>query len=232
MKNHFSAAAIGAASLLGFGLLEPSSALAAIVSFSHYTPETAVPFSDVFQLQLFDTNLGVLDGVTVTLSSTVTGQVNVFNSTGSPQSFSNAYSSVPVTVTGPAGTTTSVSADASVAAGTVAAGMNGFAGVPGTDTNSVSVLASDFGSFEGAGVTYGSFTTASSRGIYGGTAIPGVFFSGSAAADGTVTITYDYTPGGAAVVPAPDTIALFASGMAMVGVIARRNSKKKAGTPD
>jgi hypothetical protein len=201
-------------------MLAAGSANALTISYSHNTPLSSVPFSDTFNLQLFDTNLGTLTGVTIDLVSNVTGQVDIFNNTGSAQSFTNASAIVPVTVTGPSSTSTTVNATATQASGTAAVGTSSYAGLTGTQSNSVNVLAANFSAYQGVGTTFGSFTTFTTGGSFSGSSVPGVFFSGSAVADGAVTVTYNYET--AAPVPEADTYAFMALGMGLVGLLARR----------
>lgn len=205
-------------------LLAAGSANALTISYSHNTPLSSVPFSDTFNLQLFDTTLGSLTGITIDLVSNVTGQVDIFNGTGSAQSFTNASAIAPVTVTGPAATSTTVNATATVASGTAVVGNSSYAGLTGTQSNSVNILAANFSAYEGVGTTFGSFTTSSTGGSFSGSSVSGVYFSGSATADGTVTVTYNYMT--AAPVPEADTYAFMALGLGLVGMLARRRQSR------
>jgi len=193
---------------------------AAILTFSHTTPTATVPFTDTFTLSKFDTTLGTLTGVTVTLSTTVTPEVDVFNSTTSAQNFTNGTASIPVTVTGPSSTSATTTTSFLVPTGVANPGNNPFPGAPVTLSNTTTVAPANFGSFQGVGPGTASFTAAFANGTYSGTSVPGVFFGGSAAAGGTTTITYTFTP---VVVgaPEPSSIALVASGLGGFLVVRR-----------
>jgi hypothetical protein len=205
-----------------FVTLASSAAMANVISFSHTTATTATPFSDTFTLSNFNTSLGTLTGVAVTLSYTTTGEVDVFNSTVSPQAFTNATSSVPLTLTAPAGLTSSANAVAGPINGVANPGFNAFTGIPGSGTLTVNVLPANFLSFEipPAALT-SSFTVAAGTGLFSGNSVQGVFFGGSATAGGTTTVTYTYTvPSSGA--PEPATAALMGGALIGLGLLRKR----------
>lgn len=213
---------------------------AATVSFSYSFASSSAPsVTDNFGLQLFNPNLGTLTGVDITLSATITGQVSIQNFTGSAQNFTNASSSVPVTVTGPAGTIITSTASAFVASGTVAttgtASSPGpainFLGVPATQSSTVHVAASNLSAYVGTGTTVGTFSVLQSIGTFSGSAssfpFPNeVFFGGGATASGTVGVTYTYD---VATTPLPAGLPLFAGGLALVGLLGWRRMRNADG---
>lgn len=189
-----------------------------------------VPYTWDFTFNSFDESLGTLTGVSVLENLNVTAAVNVLNLSSTSQSFTNATASVPVTLTGP---------DPSFTLSTTAttAGINGtanpgpysnttFPGATGStqasisDTNlsdyeSGTVVAQDWSAVAG----YGSFSGSGPNGI--------VFFSGTASAGGSITLTYTYTPATTSSVPEPTTI--FGSIVALgLGVAARRMKARRS----
>jgi hypothetical protein len=186
-----------------------------IETFTHTTTASTVPFTDSFLLPGFDTSLGTLEDITITLDADGTAEVDVINVTAIPQAFTHATATIPVSLTGPGPTTTSVTLSAGPTSGTAAPGLNSFPGLPASATNTVDVSPADFGMYEGLGLIV-SVDVAAGTGTYGGTSNPGVFFGGSSTAGAVTTISYDYMPGSTTHVPEPATVSLF--GVALLGI--------------
>ncbi|HMD61944.1 MAG TPA: choice-of-anchor E domain-containing protein, partial [Opitutaceae bacterium] len=168
----------------------------------------------------FDSTLGTLTSVNLTLTSTADGTVSVINFTASPQSFTNAFASMTVNVTGPDGTATTVTPVSTQATGIAnppAFTITNFNPVGATAVSSVS--AGNLGMYEAiGGGTLDFIINSSATGSYGGTGTPGaVGFGGSAAAYGDLQITYDYT-----VVPEPATYTVLVGAAALGLVLLRR----------
>ena len=178
-------------------LLLAGRASAAIESFSavYGVPTPLGPFgSETLSLSKFDTSLGTLEDVTLTLVSHDTAYVSVYNFNGTPQGFTGAFASVPVTVTVLNGLTATATSAGTLAYGTAAPGRNDFPGITVSSTSSI-ILGSGFSDYEGMGGQMFNVTVTSGAGTYGGTAIPGVFFGGTAASYGTVEVDYSYIQG-------------------------------------
>jgi len=206
-------------------------------------PTQDVSFAQGFTYQLFDTNLGTLTGVSIRLQTTSTAEIDIFNSTGSPISFSNANASFPLTVTGPPGATTYISE--TVVAGPISGvanpGPNAFPGLSSTnDSGFVAVPNVDWAlNFEAAGggpSTPQQVIVTAGPGTYSGTSAPGLLFGGSAQVSGTfdtppfglvgVTLVYTYTSGTPGA-PEPGTWALvIATGSVSVLGLRRRRALK------
>lgn len=210
--------------LAGSLALCASAASAAFVEYNTVLPSSSTPFSTTFSVPLFNSQLGTLNGVTLSLVSNIVGRIDVFNNLGTSQGFTNAFASIPVTVRSDSPDATSVTAVAVsvLASGTASPGfpISSFPGITSTASNSVHVLPVNFASYIGTGSGTALFTASSNGGSYGGTSVPGLFFGGSAVADGAFTIRYDYDAVSA--VPVPAAALLFGSGLLSLGAVCRR----------
>jgi hypothetical protein len=195
---------------------------AAFETFSHTTPTATVPFTDSFTLPKFDTSLGTLTGITITLSTSVTAEVDIFNATGSPAAFTNATATIPVTLTSPT-ETVSTTTTATTPTGIAAPGFSAFPGLTSNTSSTVTVALANFGQYEGVGGGSASYSAAFSGGSYSGSSIPGVFFGGTATAGGITSITYTYSP---AAIPEPASMAMVVIGLG--GVFAARRYRRRA----
>lgn len=177
----------------------------------------------------FDSSLGTLTSVTYTLSTTVDATVTVFNSLGSDQPFTNATATIPVTVTNTlTASSLTTTATAGPFAGVAPVGQsNAGTGTGITASNSGNDNA-NLAAYVGTGSQTVNFTATAPNGSYTGSAAPGVFFSGTANAGGTFTLTYTYTPNTTAA-PEPGSVAMAGMGLfGMLGGAAIRRRKRTA----
>ena len=202
--------------------LASGSAFASTQTFTHNTATATGAFTDNFFLSGFNTSLGTLTSVNILLTSSVTGQVNIFNNTSVTQAFTNASASVPVSVAGPDGTTTSQTATAFQASGTVNPGTNSFPGLTGTQSSNVSVVASNFYLYQSVSPLNLAFALTVGNGTFSGSSVAGVFFSGNESAGGTTAITYTYEAVSA--VPVPAAIWMFGGGLLSMLSLVRRKA--------
>jgi hypothetical protein len=182
-------------------------------------------FPVTLNLPEFNSNLGTLQDVTLTLTSTSDGTVSVINFSNVAQSFTNAFARMTVNLTGPDGTSTSVTPVSTVAAGIANPGsfvISNFNPVGSTVSDSVN--ATNLGLYEAAGGGTLDLTVDSSAfGTYGGTGTPGeVGFGGSASASGDVLVKYSFVA-----IPEPATYAALV-GFAAFGFAAIRRRRQVA----
>lgn len=197
-----------AAMLVAGSAILVGSATAGEITQTFTQASTAVPYTYNFSANQFNTSDGTLNSVVITIGSNVVGEVDVFNSSGSAESFTNATASVPVTLTGPAGLDVSTTATTPAISGTANPGPNAFPGQMTTVSESTT-LSSGFSDYIGTGTISQQFSFNAGSGTFAGSGSNTVFFSGSASADATITIVYNFT---ALAVPEPSSIVLLGMG--------------------
>jgi PEP-CTERM motif len=168
----------------------------------------------------------VLEDITVVVSTSAVAEVDVTNLASTPQAFTNATASVPFTIAGPTGLSTTTTVTAGPCSGTATPFPPVYvacSGISATGVTDVSIPSANFGSWTAPPAALSlnmSFTVGS--GVYGGSSTPGVvFFGGSASGGGEVTVLYDYiipTTG----TPEPTTMALMGGALLGLGFIGRR----------
>lgn len=100
-----------------------------IENFTEFFGSSAAPldpssdFPITLTAQQFNSDLGNLVAVGLTLTATVNGEVNIYNLTSQSQGFTNAFVGTEVSVTGPNGTTVTDDPMAFVASGTANPGL-------------------------------------------------------------------------------------------------------------
>jgi uncharacterized protein (TIGR03382 family) len=219
------------AALAGIGLAIAQGAGAQVIVQTFTVPNgTVVPWNSGlgfnFTFNLFDSTKGVLDEVNIALSTNITAEVDVFNSSAVNQAFTNATANIPVTLTAPDAIVLNADGIAGPVSGTASPGFNAFSGLPATASSSTNVAMADWIPFyEGVGTNTGNLNALASTGTYSGTANPSVFFGGSAVAGATITITYVYQPAGS--IPEPGATTFLAAGvLGSLGMVVRRRRRK------
>jgi uncharacterized protein (TIGR03382 family) len=215
------------ATWVGVGLALATSAGAQVIIQTFTIPAgTSVPFSQNFTFNTFNPALGILGNVTLSLATSITAEIDIFNSNAIPQTFTNATATIPVTLTGPGPTTVLATAMAGPISGVATPGINAFPGLPANASTTMNVLPANWGFYENppSGIT-GTLNVSAASGNYNGTPIPGVFFGGSATAGATVTLEYDYQ----AAIPEPGATSFLAAGvLGGLGMVLRRRKKSNA----
>jgi hypothetical protein len=196
------------------------------VVFANMTSPIVANATDTFALPEFNSNLGTLQSVSLTLNSTIVGYANVLdfgpgtgNFTGSSADFSAGGNNI--TLSGPLGLTEIANPIVTGFAGSVTAGGSALStGI----SNSFSVTASDsnLSNYEAAGGgSLNETLTLSALGTFGGTQIGSqqVFFGGEATAAGDVSVKYTFVP-----IPEPSAYTAMA-GVAALGVAVLRRKR-------
>jgi hypothetical protein len=173
--------------------------------------QTSFPIS--LALPQFNPSQGTLNDIVLTLSSTDIIGPEVFNETGSSQSYSGASANITVNVTGPYSLQTTTMLSAGPFSGTLNSGTYVHAGSASgvAAANTENVPSTDFGLYTGSGLVSINLSANAPIGTYGGSGPPGVFFGGFAESYGTVDVQYLYT---AVPVPEPGTLC---AGLAALG---------------
>jgi hypothetical protein len=190
-------------------------------------------FPVLLSLQKFDTSLGRLEAIDITLTSTALLQAEVLNFNPGTATFADADACGSVTVTGLDGVQSVVPLSTVPFSGSISGGsFSSWSSVLGPETTlSVSaashVAATDFGAYDesGSGGSLNFPLDASFSGSYSGEDSSGLFFTGQAGDYGSIQIEYTYDA-------APDSWSLFPElcllcvcGMAGFGREAKRSVK-------
>ena len=210
--------------------LSVGAAQAATISDSAMIISTKTDWEDSVALNQFDTALGVLNSVTLTVVGRVDGNASFDNGSNNPTEVI-ANLSAEIEATGPGASftiivepigsrTVSLGADEGELggipdfAGTDSASITG---VTGTDTDTVT-LNSGFGAYLGTGTFLVDFDADATSNV-SGTGNVAAFFETFASAE--VSVVYDYT---AAPVPLPAGLPLLLAGLGGLAYLKRRTS--------
>jgi len=193
-----------------------------IITQTFSSPPTPVAWSTTYDANQFNPSLGTLTSVEIEVSSNIVASVDVYNFSGSPQSFTKATASIPITLTGPASLSLSATGGTAGLAGSAVPGLNTFPGLPTTASTSTTLTSSGaLAPYIGTGVSTLVFDFNAGDGTYSGAAVSGVvFFGGSATANATVDVIYTYT----AAIPEPSSVILAGIGIVGVAVFGRRRA--------
>lgn len=223
-----------AALIAALALADPASA--ATINQSFNFSQFEVPASGAtnnFNIQLFDSSLGVLTGVKVSLTADMTTKISILNLSGQAYSFFNASASIPFTISGPAGTSVNATPKVNPSSGTLATVTTPqlFGGTTITESNTAT-FTDNLGAWIGSGSTAAAFAVLLQPGSYSGLvsrhclpegcgAPPAVSFGGAAFASGNVSIEYNYSP-----TPLPAALPMMVSGLVAIGMVLRRKRQR------
>jgi len=215
LKRTLFLTALAIATLIGGS----SGTQAASVTYTSSTFTGVTPYTQSLSVTKFDTSLGTLTGISITVSAQAEASIGVINTTQSDLAFTDASSTSDVTVSTTVGSTasTNVSASTGLIAGIALA--NSTTNVSGPQgalvtSGAATIAPADFGNYEGVGVGTVDLQVDAGTGHYSGTGVSGLFFGGSTTVASYVTITYEYTPAAAAV-PEPTSSAMFGIGIVL-----------------
>jgi hypothetical protein len=196
------------------------------VSFAASIP----PFSTNLSFTKFNSSLGTLTSVGITVNEAATIQSYVVNTTaiGGPAqnlSWTNVYTTAALTATGPDGA--SITTDAMSTPWSSSSSALITYGPSTNATGSGSTTTTDVAAYEGPGM--GSFNvtaSASSVTTTGSTGAEGLLaFGGTATVGGNVVITFNYIP---AAVPEPASLGMVALGLGSIYAVRRLRRRKNA----
>jgi hypothetical protein len=219
---------VRATALAAMALAVAAPARAAVVTQTEDFGSVVGVISEHYFLEPFDTSLGTLTNVaiTVTLPGTINLDVKGLRTTFA---YTNASAGAEAQVNGPDNIEVQTILSTPLTAGSFAPGDPPVvASATGPVSNTVDAPAGDFGAFE---IASPALLTISLAGIsyYAATAdVGGVLFGASGDVPGSLTLVYTYTPTGAPV-PEPSTVLLFASGLAALGFVSLRRLRPARG---
>jgi len=202
-----------------------------VADYGSASSPLATGSSESLSLNQFDTSLGTLSAMTITMYSSDTIASLVINATGSSALYSNATATVPVAVTAFEGLSTTATGTAGPFAGLSTAFGASVAGTDGVISaqDVVNVSPEDFHLYEGAGPGQFTFTVAvaDSIGTYSGSGPSYLFFGGNGYSYGSIVVEYGYITANdddpADPIPEPSTLC---AGLAVISIcgfgVARR----------
>ena len=164
----------------------------------------------------------------LTLTNKTTGFVSIVNIDEVGEPFTNAYASVPLTITGPASITVTTTAIANTPSGIAPPfpPVYDLPGVTNTETGNTVVPLRISATMRAREMFRCPTQSRPASAPYGGSAGPGVYFGEIANAGGSLEVTYTYT---LSTIPEPSTWAMVAVGFMGIGFTAfsgqRRNSR-------
>ncbi|HEV3271708.1 MAG TPA: choice-of-anchor E domain-containing protein [Candidatus Methylacidiphilales bacterium] len=163
-----------------------------------------------FVLPGFNTTLGTLDCIDVTLTFSGRSSIRVINDGSAPLGFSDASLTVPIDVSGPDGIDFDTSLTGDIASGTAKPGLNSFKTMKNSVTDSQQINPGAYNLWENQPDNLVSFIVSKGDPTYQGADHGGdLFFGGKATEHGKISVEYIYTvpnclgTGGAEAVPEP-----------------------------
>ena len=228
MRRHFILAASALVAMLGVDVGAANAVPLSYTGSITLQPSTNYAGGLPVSVTKFDTSLGTLNSVVISIATNESATVQISNFYQPQQdfAFTNAVATVGLLVTGPALYFSLLSTSATQASGTAfQTSVTSFPGLTGSAFSTpVTEPSANFGTFEGAGLATMNFTALVTGATFGGSSsAPGgaLFFGGSASLGVDVTVAYDYTPFSA---PEPAGIALIGTAIAALGIARRRRA--------
>lgn len=211
------------AAIVGAGLALGTGAGAQVIVQTFTIPTgTTVPFSQILTFNKFDSTLGPLTSITLSLNASILANVDIFNGNSSSNGYSNTSATVAESVTGPGASVAAFTVTAGPFSGTAAPGLTVLPNKFASHSATLNVSAVNFGLYSGIGGGTGTLTAGALKPTITGTAsgsnIQNVFFGGTATVGQVITLTYTYQN-----IPEPGTTTFLAAGvLGSLGMVIRR----------
>jgi hypothetical protein len=187
-------------------------------SFSIGAPLQTLSPSGDFTLPDFNTSLGTLESVDITLSIRSCSTIEVFNTSSNPQAFSNASLSLLGSVTGPNGLELNTTLDTVVPTGLAQSGINSLSTGKEIASTQESPTAAQLSLWENQAGGVLDFSYVKGNPTFQGTDVGGdnLLFGGNLKAYGDVTVEYTYLSNNDPGTPlaAPEPSGKYLSGLA------------------
>ena len=187
------------------------------------------PYQTMVQLPQFDTSLGTLTDVEITILNSLDADDVVSNVTyntgeGTPYGFTNATTAASLQVTGPDGSRGSATATAVLGSGIAGAKDSEYAELLASAEDSFFVPSENFDVYQGSDSTLLDFIFAPQTPTFSGdTTAPAntLTFGGTAAIAGSVSVNYTYSSAAPAV-SEPGSLVILGVGLLGIAAVSRR----------
>src|SRR6266851_340509 len=221
--KHFSWGLAALAAAVGMGV--PSTGHAALVTES-FTDTFSVPpgtgtYTQNLTFQQFDSNLGLLTGITIDLAGSGYAILSLINTNAFGVTYTGASTNGNIQVSALGLTGLLANVTTGTLSGTAASGFTSIQSATQTYDTSGAISAAQFATYVGTGSATVSLAVGPFQAniTYGGPAHPfgTTFVGGDGNVDGGVTVTYTYDDTYAVPVPEPSTLAVFGGGSFLLG---------------
>lgn len=190
-------------------------------TFSIGSPLQCLSSTGNFTLPDFDSSLGTLESINLTLTITNCSKIQVFNNSNQSVDFTNASLNLLGSVSGPGGTTLNTSVTASIPSGTAHLGLNCFPTTKNSTTVSSLLDPSLFSLWQDQDGNVVDLSYVKGDPTFAGTALGnGLFFGGEIKGYGKVTVEYTYLSGGnGSPIATPEPAGGYLSAIAAAGMM-------------
>ena len=185
-------------------------------SYSIGAPLQDLSSSGNFTLPDFNTSLGTLESVDITLSIKSCSTLEVYNTSSNPQAFSNASLTLFGSITGPDNTVLNTTLDAMLPSGLAQSGINSISTGKNTASTQESPAAAQLGLWENQTSGVIDFSYTKGNPTFEGTDVGGdnLLFGGNLKGFGDVTVEYTYLSDATPPLATPEPSGKYLSSMA------------------